>query len=175
MTGWLALLGGSLFGLTIGGILQAIFAATTVSLLVGGFFVGLSLLFGLPLILGGKMLQKSGKVAEREALEHAAIALAERKGGAVKPAELARATRISEQDADALLTAMAKRAEPVFTLEVEDDGTLRYDLNDSRPRPRVGMRVSAEQPSRQAATDDALAEAEALAEEEARPPRRTQR
>lgn len=173
VTGWLILLGGSLFGLALGGIIQAIFAATTVALIFGGFFVGMSLLFGLPLILGGKMLQKSGKVAEREALEHAAIALAKQKGGSVTPAELAYSARISEKEADDLLTAMVKRAEPTFSLDFDDDGTLRYTLSDARPMPRVGMRVGMDTPSNRAAADEALAEEEAIAEEEMQKHRRT--
>jgi len=168
VTGWLLLLTGSLFGLTLGGIIAAISSYTTLAFVLGGFFVSLSLLFGLPLILGGKMLQKSGTEAERGAHEQAVYAIAERRGGSVTPAELARAVSITEADADTLLTAMAKRQDSAVTLEVDDDGTLRYYVNNAAGGKRIGSRVGMGPRigMAQPRENEAAAEAEAAAAEE---------
>jgi hypothetical protein len=167
--GWLVLIGGSLIGLTIGGLVQAIIAGTIVGWILGGFVVGMSVLFGLFLILGGRMLQKSGTDRERGAHEQAVSAIARRRGGSVTPAELAQAVSIREDEADALLTAMAKRPDGHVSLEVDDDGTLRYYVHEGGKRrvaPGGGMRVSTGARIGEAGASDALAEEEMASEEE---------
>ena len=168
VVGWLVLLAGSLLGLTVGAIFQALIPSMIIGWILGGFLVGLSLLFGLFLVLGGRMLQQSGKQTEQSAHEQAAFAIAARRGGSVTPAELAQTVSISEADADALLTAMAKRPSSGVTLEVDDDGTLRYYVNGASPRPRVRVGTGARVGMARPGTNDALAEAEMASEDEAR-------
>jgi hypothetical protein len=166
--GWITLVGGLLLSFTVGALIQAFTAPGIVGYLIGSFLGGFALLFGVLFLLGGRALRKTGTETEQSAHEQAALALGRRKGGSVTPAELARAIRIPEPEADALLTAMCKRGDGRVSLEVDDDGTLRYFIDEgprriatpgaSQPQMRVvpGARAGAAQEE-----EDALAEAEA--------------
>lgn len=167
VVGWLILLSGSLLGLTIGSIIQAFIPTMVIGWILGGFIGGLSLIMGLFLVLGGRMLQQSGKQTEQSAHEQAALAIAARHGGSVTPAELSRAVSITEAEADALLTAMAKRPSSRVTLEVDDDGTLRYYVDAGARRPRVRATTGARIGMAETMKSDHLAEAEMASEEEA--------
>ncbi|MDC3955683.1 hypothetical protein KEG38_17590 [Polyangium jinanense] len=168
VAGWVILITGLLLAGTLGGLIGLL--NVTVAWIVGGFLGGMSVLFGLLFILGGRLLWKTGKERERGAHEQAVLAVARRNAGSVTPAELARAVNITEAEADARLTEMAKRPDGRVTLEVDDDGTLRYYVKDmmgariGAPRVRVGTGARVPPHS---AEQEALAEAE-MGEEEAR-------
>ncbi|MDI1448256.1 hypothetical protein [Polyangium sp. 6x1] len=168
VAGWVILVTGVLLALTIGGLVSLVSAS--VAWIVGGFLGAMSVLFGLLFILGGRLLWKTGKERERGAHELAVFAVARRNSGSVTPAELARAVNVTETEADALLTEMAKRPDGQVSLEVDDDGTLRYYVKGTggarigAPRVRVGMGAPG---SSHAAEAEALAEAE-MGEAEAR-------
>ena len=177
--GWFVLLGGALTALAIGALFQALWPTVILGYVVGGFLGGMSLLFGLGLIFGGRKLQQSGDERSRSAREQAVFALAGRHGGAITAHELARALAIPEPEADALLTAMAKRPDGRVNLEVEDDGTLRYTVRD--PSRTGGSRISDSSarfrvptPPTADAEQDALAETEAEQDASA-PAQRTRR
>jgi hypothetical protein len=135
--GWMALVGGSLAGLTVGAILQAIFPLGIAGYVVGGAIFGVAALIGVLALTGGRKLHTHGLTAEREARERAVTALARRQQGMVTPAEAAQAMNVSPEIADEVLTAMAKRPETAVSLEVEDDGRLVYHFAMFRPRTRV--------------------------------------
>jgi hypothetical protein len=180
VVGWVILLGGGLLALTLALVLHAIFASALVTWGIGGFFGGMSLLFGLLFILGGRMLRKTGQERERGAHERAVFALAKRNAGSITPAELARVLSVPEAEADAILTQMAKQPEGHVTLEVDDDGTLRYYVNDGAGRRIGGARIRATTGARiggagAAGREDELAEAELLAEDEASTKRESRR
>jgi hypothetical protein len=166
---------GSLIALGVGALLHLI--VPTAGFVVGGILASMSLFFAAMLLWGGRTLSRSGAERERVAQEQAVWAIARKRGGSVTPADLARALSISEADADAILTAMAKRADSRVTLELDDDGTLRYEVRDpSVRRVRVGERkrvaTDARAPDANAVMD---AEFEAEAEEEAREAEKRQR
>lgn len=159
---------GTLLSLIIGGVLYIF--ATPVGLAVGIFLEATTIFVAALLLWGGRTLFKSGTERERGAHEQAVYAIARRRGGSVTPAELSRALTIPEADADAILTEMAKRPDGQVSLEVDDDGTLRYEVRDARsPRVRVGerKRVVADTPA-PAPNTIIDAEFEELAEDEAR-------
>jgi hypothetical protein len=169
VVGWIILLTGILISLTAGGLISML--SVQVGLIVGAFLFAMSLLTGLFLILGGRELQKSGTKRERSAHEQAVFAIARQRGGSVTPAELARSVSISESEADAFLTGMAKRPDGRVRLEVDDDGTLRYEVHEGgRMRVSGGARVRVSPGAATGSSFDAdqLAEAEIAAEEEAR-------
>jgi len=177
--GWIVLLTGMMIGLAIIGI-GAAFGYTTIGLALGALPFTLSLLYGLFLIIAGRQLQKSGIATERSKHESAVFALARQRGGSVTPAELARAISISEATADALLTEMAKRPGGHVTLEVDDDGTLRYEVHEGgrvrvQGAPRVRVAGGQGAPAGNAEEAEHLAEAEMAAEEEARRKERMRR
>jgi hypothetical protein len=120
---------GVMLALLFGGLAKLIFAFST-ALYVGGFFLVMALLVGLPLLYAGRHLRKSGEDREREAQERAVMALAAKERGELTAAAVARALAISEEAADALLTEMAKRPDGRVSLEVDDSGRLFYVFRD---------------------------------------------
>src|SRR4051812_41829211 len=72
--GWFILLAGGLTSLAVGALFQAIFPTVIVGYVLGGFMFGMSLLFGLGLIFGGKKLSKSGDKSAQGAREQAVFA-----------------------------------------------------------------------------------------------------
>lgn len=157
---------GSLLALAIGALLQ-VFAAPA-GWIVGGFLEAVTLFVAAMFLWGGRALFLSGTERERSAQEQAIFAIARRRGGSVTASELARVLSIPEAEADTMLTAMAKRPDGQVSLELDDDGTLRYEVRDARlGRVRVGekKRVHIEAPVPNTVMD---AEFEEEAEEEAR-------
>jgi hypothetical protein len=164
--GWLVLLGGLTVAGTIAALLQWLFVGGVVGFVLGVPIALLSLIAGLALILGGRKLRQSGEARAKNAHEEAIFAIARRRQGNVLAADVARALSMSEAEADALLTDMAKRPEAQVTLEVDDNGELRYLVPRFAPALRVPpqpsprVRVPPVPPSAE------VLEAEALSEEE---------
>jgi hypothetical protein len=136
--GLVALVVGALVAFAFGTIAALLFTTAAALWVVGGvaFF---TLLVALPLLFGGRRLSQAGVDRARAAHEHAAFALAARHRGVLTVREGARALSIREEEADALLTALARRPDGRVTLEVDDDGALSYVFHDLRPveAPRV--------------------------------------
>jgi hypothetical protein len=137
--GWVALVIGLTVALILGAIVSVI--AATAGMWVGGAIAFFTLAVSLPFILGGRRLRREGEGRARYAQEHAVFALAARQRGVLTARELARSLALREPEADALLTALAKRPDGRVTLEVDDDGSLSYVFHDLRPSaPRVRVR-----------------------------------
>jgi hypothetical protein len=126
--GWLVLFGGGFFALLLGGLVSLVSAQA--GLFVGGAVGGISLLVWLALILGGNRLRRAGDDRTQSAQERVLHALAAQRGGALTARQAARALSIPEEEADALLTAMAKRHDGRVTLEVDDGGGISYVFGD---------------------------------------------
>jgi hypothetical protein len=166
VAGLTVLVVGSLLALAVGALLQ--FFVAPAGWIVGGFLEAVTLFVAAMFLWGGRALFRSGTERERDAHEQAVFAIARRRGGSVTAAELSRALSIPESEADASLTAMAKRPDGQVTLELDDDGMLRYEVRDARSRRvRVGekKRVHTEAQTSNTVLD---AEFEEQAEEEAR-------
>lgn len=158
---------GTLISLALGALLQILIPPA--GFVIGGFLFAVTLFVSAMLLWGGRTLIRSGAQRERGAQEQAVFAIARRRGGSVTAAELARVLSISVPDADAMLTAMAKRPDGQVSLELDDDGTLRYEVRDpNQPRVRIAerKRVHVDAPAPHQAVLDA--EFEETAEEEAR-------
>ncbi|MFT3767126.1 MAG: hypothetical protein QM820_16640 [Minicystis sp.] len=175
--GWFVLGLGMLVTLGMGAVAGALFTAAT-ALYVGGFFAVLTLLVAIPLLLAGKKLQESGASRELQARERAVLALAAKHRGVLTVPNVARALEIQDADADALLTALAKRPDGKVTLEVDDSGTITYVFRDlvaaAAPQQRVrvggeGWRVPNAEPAKPGARviDAELIEEEAAQEADA--------
>jgi hypothetical protein len=141
--GWATLIGGSVasvvFGLISYFLLLAIGAPTagTVGLVVGGFFTVLTVIIALSLLLGGRKMSKTGVDDRRKVLEQGIFALAGKQRGSVTPRDVARQLSITDEEADALLTDLVKKGDGRVSLDVDDDGTLRYTMPDLLPPVRV--------------------------------------
>ncbi len=165
---------GSLLALALGAVIY--YFAPPIGLAIGGFLEATVLFVSALLLWGGRTLFRSGEERAQTAREQAIYAIAKRRNGSVTAAELAQVLSIPQAEADAILTAMVKRPDGRMTLELDDDGTLRYEVRELRPRVRVGEHVGERkrvatptQPTQPGATQTVHdAEFEDAAEEEAR-------
>jgi hypothetical protein len=109
----------------------------------------LSLFFGGGLVFGGKRLHKSGESAQKKARVEAIRALVAHRGGMVTAAEAAQALNVSESESDGLLTELAKDPDQNVSLEVDDDGRIRYlfGLAEQRWRVLEEQALRAEEPA----------------------------
>jgi hypothetical protein len=144
--GKVALATGLIVALVLGGLANAIWAATA-GLWVGGIVAVITLLVALPLILGGRSLRRTGEGQIQAAREHAVFSLAAQRRGVLTVREVARALSIREEEADALLTSLAKRPDSGVVLDVDDSGGLSYRFTDLLPAhggPGARVRVAEE-------------------------------
>ena len=140
--GLVALTIGGVLALVLGSIAKILFG--TAILIVAPILV-LTLLVALPLLFGGRRLNRAGEDRARAAQEQAVFALASQRRGVVTVREVARALEVHEEEADAVLTALAKRPDGRVTLELDDSGGLSYLFHDLVPTGGTRVRV-AEQP-----------------------------
>jgi hypothetical protein len=96
------------------------------TLLVGALFLG-----------GGRRLGRAGNDAERGMREQALLALAAEKGG-ITATDAARAVGMSIVEADAMLTAVAKREPERLSVDVDDQGAVWFRAAAPAPHVRVG-------------------------------------
>jgi hypothetical protein len=125
---------GSLLALVFGSIFQWLFQT---GLLVAVPILVLTLLVAVPLFFGGRRLNKAGDDRVRAAQEQAVFGVAARQRGAVTVGDVARSLGVREEDADRLLTALAKRPDGRVTLELDEGGGITYLFHDFVPRARV--------------------------------------
>lgn len=133
--GWAALVLGMGFALILGALAGLVSGGA--ALWVGGFVLLCTLVVSVPLIAGGRKLQRAGEDRAREAHEHAVFALAAQRRGVLTVRDVARALSLREAEADVLLTDLARRQDGRVTLEVDDNGGLSYVFHDLRPAPSV--------------------------------------
>jgi hypothetical protein len=146
--GWLMLLG----GLGVAGVLATIFALLhfpILALAVGGPIGLLALLIGGGLVMGGKKLRTRGATEQKDTRVEAIFALAQTRNGILLAADVARALAIPVDEADALLTTLAKTDSDHVSLEINDDGGMYYRfsnapwMSEERFRVAVTTRVDA--------------------------------
>ncbi|HEY6463987.1 MAG TPA: hypothetical protein VIY73_27645, partial [Polyangiaceae bacterium] len=116
--GWLVLLFGGSLALLVFGLFAA-FQALGVGLAVGLPILLVALVLGIALVRGGRSLATTGVEAERATREQALVAMAAHKG-AVTAVEAAKALGVGVAEADAMLTALAKREPDRVAVDVDD-------------------------------------------------------
>lgn len=178
VAGWMTLLLGSGIALVLGLLLQALFPAGIAGFVVGGVIGVVTIVAAVLLLMGARKLHASGASAERDTRVKAIFALAAHRGGVITARDVAAAHHMPVDQADALLTALAKEASERVTLEIDDNGGIYYRFPESIARnvpPPAGSwasrrRVSAARPRVAAAPDEEEAMAlEELDEQAARP------
>jgi len=140
--GWLALSIGLTISLGLGALAYLLWAMTG-ALFIGGSVTVLTLVVALPLLLGGRHLSQAGEDRARAAHENAVFGLAARRRGVLTVREVAGALSVREDEADSLLTTLAKRPDGRVTLELDDDGGISYVFHDLRPSAVARVRVPA--------------------------------
>lgn len=101
-------------------------ASTTAGLIVGGSVAFLTLAAALLFRAGGKSLEKSGEQAQESRRIQALFALAQTRGGRVQAADAARSLQVSLDEADRLLTQLAKTQPDTVGVDVGDQGEIFY-------------------------------------------------
>jgi len=150
--GWVALGFGGFTALVVSALFGWIFPNSPASWIAGGLAFLLTLLIALPLLLGGKKLDRDGAKKEESTRMQALFALAANRGGALRAHEAASALGVPTEDADALLTRMAKERPDDVTLDVTEQGELVFGFPRLAPPGRSwnagwGLRIEAERPS----------------------------
>jgi hypothetical protein len=139
--GWIVLGVGLALALGVG-LLVGMFAPTA-GIAVGSMLGIIFLTIGLVMVLGGRSLRRSGAADQRDVRTAAVFALAAHRGGILTALDVARASNIREDEADALLTHLAKTVPDRCTLEVDEHGAIFFRFAnapwDSDPRFRVGV------------------------------------
>ena len=141
--GWVVLFGGTFASILIGALFNLLWsiagsaAAGTVGLAVGGFLGVVTIILAVSLLFGGRKLTKTGEGDRRKVLEQGIFALAGKQRGSLTPRDVAQALAITDVEADALLTDLVKKGDNRVTLEVDDDGTLRYTVPELLPPVRI--------------------------------------
>lgn len=92
------------------------------------------------LLYGARSLEKTGSNQERRIHEKAVWAFAQNRRGVVSAAEVARSVGITDEQADTLLTDLAKSQPEQVTVDVDDEGNISYRFLAFAP-PDVGFRV----------------------------------
>lgn len=168
--GWLVLAGGLSLALFLGLLLSWLSPESAAAWVASLPVAVLTLSLGGLLLFGGKRLDESGRNAKQTTREHALTSLASTTGGWVSARRAAHSLQISADEADALLTAMAKRRPDDVTVELDDRGEIKYRFTayarDVGPRvrfdvddvPRGGRRIAD-------VDEEADAEADAIAGE----------
>ncbi|HEY3821093.1 MAG TPA: hypothetical protein VGL81_28205 [Polyangiaceae bacterium] len=155
--GWVVLVCGGSLTLFIA-LLFLAFHALAVGLAVALPVAIVVLVAGISLLRSGRSLSTSGEERARSTREQALLAVAAHRG-AVTAADAARALGVGTAEADAMLTALAKREPERVAVDVDDEGVVWYRVSaapgEPIPRMRVGDGVRVEgRDEVQAAVDD---------------------
>lgn len=169
VAGWVGFTIGTVVSASVGGMIALVgewlAGFPTAGYVIGGIMWLATLAFSLTAIIGGQKLGEHGASKELAARLDTVRALAQHRGGRVTASEVAKALTVTEAEADAILTALAKNPDDHVALELDDDGRIIYlfgvggeALEDQR------WRIVEEKAKARVAADEAEAEAEALAE-----------
>lgn len=166
--GWFVLLGGLASAALIGGVGLWLFATLAVAKFVALPLATLTTLVGGSMLLGGRRLKKRAARSLRKAQVGTLQGVASLQGGGITVPQAARALKIPEPAADALLTELA--IAEVVRQELTDQGTLLYSFQrapspDRLRAPAAPLRVPPPRPGQPA--DEDIEELEAIVE----PPR----
>lgn len=143
--GWVALFFGLVFSTLIGLLVYAIFTATA-GFVVGGILALLSAGFFWGVRRGGQALEQTGEELRHKRAVEALTALATAQGGVVTAQAAGRALDVPVEEADALLTQLAKTKPDEVEVEVSDRGEVLYAF--LRSRPVVSRASTSSHPSR---------------------------
>ncbi len=133
----------------VAAIIGAIFGNVPAVWILGGLIAGISSLVGWLLLRGGRELVESGSQSELSTKTQAIIALAATRGGTVTQWDVAQALAITPQEADEILTRLAKEQIDLVKVDIDDEGRVLYRFTSlawANMRPPPPMRVEAPKP-----------------------------
>jgi hypothetical protein len=125
VVGWTILAGTTALALIVGAVLQALLGAA-VGWIVGGVLAAIGIAAAVVLVMGGRLLQRTGERAAFGAKRDAVFALARAEGGILRAGIVGTALGVPAAEADAFLTNLSREPDAGVTLEVDGDGKLYY-------------------------------------------------
>jgi uncharacterized membrane protein YqjE len=128
---------GFALALLLGLLAQAIWPASIVGWALAIPIAIVTLFFGLALLFGGHRLRRKGGETQRSVQLKAIRALVAHKAGSITAADVATRLSLSEAEADALLTEIAKDPQANVSIEVDDHGRIHYEFDKADKRWRV--------------------------------------
>ena len=124
--GWIVLAIGLSFALLLGLFFQWLLPLGFAGYAVGGVIAFLTATFSILLLRGGTSLQQSGVNEAQFTREKAIFALAAHRGGMLTATDAGTALGIPSEEADSLLTILAKTKSDQVSLELDDSGGIYY-------------------------------------------------
>lgn len=153
--GWIVLAGGWLFAAILTGFIMLFATPGAIGpWIVGGIIALIASLVAFGLLKSGRQLKDSGALAEMTTKNQAIFALANTKGGVLTAWDLAQSIATTPQDADDVLTKLAKEYPDHVTVDIDDVGTVLYrfpsvhwqKMRVSAPPPNVRVGAPAADP-----------------------------
>lgn len=125
--GWMVLAGGWLFAALVTALVLLVAAPGAIGpWIVGGLIGVIASLVAFGLLKSGRQLKDSGVLAEMTTKNQAIFALANTKGGVLTAWDLAQSIATTPQEADDILTNLAKQYPDHVTVDIDDVGTVLY-------------------------------------------------
>lgn len=134
----IAALGG---GLLVGGIVAAA-SSSVAGFVVAATIAGAGLATGALGLWESRRFARRARHLERLASEHRLFALAETRGGILRVVDVARGLRLISPEAEALLDSLVDEVR--VSMQVSDDGEIRYVFRELAPGEPTGVRVEVE-------------------------------
>ncbi len=167
--GWVVLAAGLFAALVLGLFFKWLWPAGVLGYLVGGGLTLVTVLLAFALLRGGKNLVAAGTSADRAVKEKALYALAARQHGRLTVGGVSRALRVSEREADELLTSLAVERSDTVAMDVDDEGAVSFRVarrGSVVPRRASSARRSAATAAAPAATTATATTSPAAEEQE---------
>jgi hypothetical protein len=155
--GWMVLAGGWLAAAMFMLLIMALSPAGGASVpawILGGIIATIASLVAYGLLKSGRQLHDSGALAEMTTKNQAIFALANTRGGVLTAMDLAQSIMTTPQEADDVLTKLAKEYPDHVTVDIDDIGTVLYrfptvhwqKMRVAEPGPNVRVGAPAPDP-----------------------------
>lgn len=166
--GWVVLAAGTVLGFGTFAACGAITSfAAAAPYVIGLPILAVTALVAWGLLKSGRDLEEQGDRASKATRARGIFALANTRGGVLTAMDVARSQDMTLEQADAVLTAIAKENPEHVSVDIAEDGTVLYRFNaahwatmhrirlDETPPTRVGqeVRIDAREPLENAAVD----------------------
>lgn len=124
--GWIVLAAGLLFALSLGGLMALLGATAGWIFGLNGTIALITAIAAYALLRGGRALKKSGEDESVAMKMQALFALANTRGGILRAVDAAPMLQVMPNEADEILTKLAKEQPDHVTVDVDDNGNILY-------------------------------------------------
>lgn len=124
--GWIILVVGLLFALSLAGLMSLLGSSGDWIAGINGTIAAITMLTAYAILRSGRALKKSGDDEALAMKNQAIFALANTRGGVLRPWDVAQNLQVTPKEADDILTKLAKEHSDHVTLDVDNDGNILY-------------------------------------------------